>query len=152
MVENPRFGDSKAANDYRSIEIRKVQTKASELRESEARSRRSEISLTNDDDNLGFYASYPNNDSTLPFRTLFPDFGRFIGFNIGKDKAIPKSTIDGLQSSLHKVEISYPKDNKDKSEQKRSKTDKKRKRQDKSEDGKPNQSKPDQPDTRKDSQ
>ncbi|GKD06079.1 hypothetical protein Tco_1181053, partial [Tanacetum coccineum] len=50
------------------------------------------------------------------------------------------------------VQFSVEKYNKDKRKQKRSKTDKKRKRQDKSEDGKPNQSKPDQPNTRKDSQ
>ncbi|GJR48220.1 hypothetical protein Tco_1316323 [Tanacetum coccineum] len=33
----------------------------------------------------------------------FPDFGRFMVQNLWKDKAMPTISIDGLQSSLHKV-------------------------------------------------
>ncbi|GJZ45522.1 reverse transcriptase domain-containing protein [Tanacetum coccineum] len=38
----------------------------------------------------------------------FPDFGSFMVQILWKDKAIPTISIDDLQSSLHKVEISYP--------------------------------------------
>ncbi|GKB73960.1 reverse transcriptase domain-containing protein [Tanacetum coccineum] len=64
-----------------------------------------------------------------------------------------KGKYGGLIVLLGNSEVgSKRKDNKDKRKQKQSKPTKKRRRQDKSEDGKPNQSKPDQPDTRKDSQ
>ncbi|GJY12184.1 hypothetical protein Tco_0381493 [Tanacetum coccineum] len=57
------------------------------------------------------------------FNQGFPDFGRFM-VQMRKDKVMPIISIDDLQSSLHKVEISYPKDKKDKRKQKQSKTDK----------------------------
>ncbi|GKA41578.1 hypothetical protein Tco_0734238 [Tanacetum coccineum] len=59
--------------------------------------------------------------SSCPNWEMFSGFWKIHGSILWKDKAMPTISIDDLQSSLHKCEISIFKDNKDKSEQNQSK-------------------------------